>query len=48
MELTTLMLHLLEASVMLTIASVMLTILALGLRARPQDTTYLFHRPGSY
>ncbi len=24
----------------------MLTIFSLGLRARPQDTTYLFHRPG--
>lgn len=43
MELITSMLHLLEVSVMLTIASVMLTIFALGLRPRPQDTTYLFH-----
>ncbi len=39
-------LHLLEASVILTIASVMLTIFALWLRAEPHDTTYLFHRPG--
>ena len=44
MELITLMLYLLEASVMLTIASVILTIFSLGLRARLQDTTYLFHR----
>jgi len=43
MELTTLILHLLDASVMLTIASVVLTIFVLGLSAITQDMTYLFH-----